>query len=243
MNLNPKYFENQDKFLNHTINPSSKYLILLASNTTIELQKFNKQNIDIYGAIFSYITFKNKIYDKGLISIEISDKEMDLDFIENIKNYKFDINKFAEVRSMITIFNGFNNHNQDFFIELFENTPLDVNIMGGGAGIIEDKNKKVFFNNRGFFKNATILLSIKSKIKLTSKEGWEYLSGPYIVTSSDKNIIKTIDYIDAFELYKNEIKKDCNIDLNKDNFLEISKNYPLSIVKYTDDNIVRSYIF
>lgn len=241
MNISSKYFENQDTFLEYIITSSSKYLILSASSTTIELQKFNEQNINIYGAIFSHIIFENKIYDKGLISIEINE-EINLDFIENVKNYKFDDNKFIETKSIITIFNGFNNYNQEFFIKLFENIPLDINIMGGGAGIIEDKNKKVFFNNKGFFLNSAILLSIKSKIKLTSRDGWKSLSGPYIVTSSDKNILKTIDYMDAFELYKNEIKKDCNVDITKDNFLEISKNYPIGIVRYSGANIVRDPI-
>lgn len=241
MNISSKYFENQDTFLKYIITSSSKYLILSASSTTIELQKFNEQNINIYGAIFSHIIFENKIYDKGLISIEINE-EINLNFIENIKNYKFDDNKFIETKSIITIFNGFNNYNQEFFIKLFENIPLDINIMGGGAGIIEDKNKKVFFNNKGFFLNSVILLSIKSKIKLTSRDGWKSLSGPYIVTSSDKNILKTIDYMDAFELYKNEIKKDCNVDITKDNFLEISKNYPIGIVRYSGANIVRDPI-
>lgn len=241
MNISSKYFENQDTFLEYVITSSSKYLILSASSTTIELQKFNEQNINIYGAIFSHIIFENKIYDKGLISIEINE-EINLNFIENVKNYKFDDNKFIETKSIITIFNGFNNYNQEFFIKLFENIPLDINIMGGGAGIIEDKNKKVFFNNKGFFLNSVILLSIKSKIKLTSRDGWKSLSGPYIVTSSDKNILKTIDYMDAFELYKNEIKKDCNVDITKDNFLEISKNYPIGIVRYSGANIVRDPI-
>ena len=87
MNISSKYFENQDTFLEYVITSSSKYLILSASSTTIELQKFNEQNINIYGAIFSHIIFENKIYDKGLISIEINE-EINLNFIENIKNYK-----------------------------------------------------------------------------------------------------------------------------------------------------------
>jgi hypothetical protein len=242
MNINSKYFENQNRFLEYAITCNTKYLIFSASATTIQLEKFNKQNINIYGAIFSHIIFENKVYEEGLISIEIDDEEINLDFIENIKNYKFDGNKFIQTESIITIFNGFNNYNQEFFIKLFENIPLDINIMGGGAGIIENKNKKVFFNNKGFFLNSVILLSIKSKIKLTSRDGWKSLSGPYIVTSSDKNILKTIDYMDAFELYKNEIKKDCNVDITKDNFLEISKNYPIGIVRYSGANIVRDPI-
>ena len=73
INISSKYFENQDTFLKYIITSSSKYLILSASSTTIELQKFNEQNINIYGAIFSYITFKNKILiTPNKINMEIS---------------------------------------------------------------------------------------------------------------------------------------------------------------------------
>lgn len=241
MNINSKYFNDQDTFLKYTTNKSSKYLIFAASLTTLKLEDFNKYNLEIYGAIFSHIIYKNEVYDNGLISIEI-EKEVDLYFIENIKNYPFDSNKFSKAKSIITIFNGFSEYNEELFIKLFENIPLDTNIIGGGAGIIEDKTKKVFFNNEGYFLNSAIFLSLNEKIKIASKHGWESLSGPYIVTSSEKNLLKTIDYMDAFELYKNEIKKDCNIDITKDNFSEISKNYPIGIVRYIGSDIVRDPI-
>lgn len=241
MNINSKYFNDQDTFLEYTTDKNSKYLIFAASSTTLKLEDFNKYNLKIYGAIFSHIIYKNEVYDKGLISIKI-EKEMDLNFIEDIKNYAFDNTKFIDAKSIITIFNGFSEYNEEFFIKLFENIPLDSNIIGGGAGIIEDKTKNVFFNNEGYFLNSAIFLSLNKKIKITSKHGWESLSGPYIVTSSEKNLLKTIDYIDAFELYKNEIKKDCNMDITKDNFLEISKNYPIGIVRYSGNDIVRDPI-
>ncbi len=241
ININSKYFDNQDLFLKYAINTNSSYLIFTTPSTAINLEDFNKNNIHIYGAIFSHIIFKNEIYDKGLISIEIKD-ELSLEFIENVKDYEFDSNKFIESKSIVTIFNGFCEYNQEFFMKLFENVALDTNIFGGGAGIIKDKNKKVFFNNKGFFLDCAILLSLNKKINIASKHGWQSLSGPYIVTSSQNNVLKTIDYIDAFEVYKNIIKEDCDIDINEDNFLEISKNYPIGIVRYSRDDIVRDPI-
>lgn len=241
VNINSKYFDNQDLFLKYAINANSNYLIFTTSSTTIKLEDFNKNNIHITGAIFSHIIFKNEVYDNGLISIEIKN-DMNLEFIENVKDYIFDSTKFIDTKSIITIFNGFCEEIQEFFMKLFESATLDTNILGGGAGIIEDKSKKVFFNNEGFFLDSAILLSLNKKINIASKHGWEILSGPYIVTSSQNNILKTIDYIDAFELYKNIIKKDCNIDITKDNFLEISKTYPMGIVRYSGDDIVRDPI-
>lgn len=241
MDIDFKYFNNQDTFLKYTNNKKSKYLIFVASKTNIMLDNFNQQNIEIYGAIFSHIIYKNRVYDEGLISIEIS-KGINLDFIENISDYNFDNSSFSESKSIITIFNGFSKYNETLFVKLFENIPINTNIMGGGAGIIEDTTKKVLFNNKGFFLDSAIILSLNEKIKIASKHGWEHLSGPFIVTSSENNLLKSIDYMDAFELYKNEIKKDCGLDITKENFLEISKNYPIGIVKYSDKNIARDLI-
>jgi hypothetical protein len=241
MNIDFMYFDNQESFLKYAINKKIKYLILVASSTTILLENFNKQNIEVYGAIFSHIIYKNKFYEKGLISIEIKE-ETNISFIKNIDDCKFDNTKFLESKSIVTILDGFSENNETFLMKFFENIGFDTNIIGGGAGILEDKTKKVIFTNDGFFSNSAILLFLNEKIKVSSKYGWEYLSGPYIVTSSEKNLLKSIDYIDAFEVYKKVIKKDCGIDITKDNFLEISKNYPIGIIKYIGNEIVRDPI-
>jgi hypothetical protein len=135
MNIDFKYFNNQDAFLKYTNDKKSKYLIFVASKTKIILETFNQQNIEIYGAIFSHIIYKNRVYDEGLISIEIS-KGINLDFIENIFDYNFNNSHFLESKSIITIFNGFSECNERLFVKLFENIPINTNIIGGGAGII-----------------------------------------------------------------------------------------------------------
>jgi len=241
MNINFKYFNNQESFINYATNKEVKYLIFVASSTNILLENFNKENIKIYGAIFSHLIYKNKLYEKGLISIEISE-ELNLSFIKNTRDYNFDDCKYSQSKSIITVFDGFSENTENFLINLFENIDFNTNIIGGGAGVLEDKTKKVLFNNEGFFSDSAILLFLNKKIKSSSKYGWEYLSGPYIVTSNEKNLLKTIDYIDALELYKDVVKEDCGLTLTKDNFSDISKNYPIGIIKYTGDEILRDPI-
>jgi hypothetical protein len=241
MNINFNYFDNQESFLKYATNKEIKYLIFVASLTDIIIEDFNKNSIEFFGAIFSHIIYKNKLYEKGLISIEIT-KELNLDFIKNTKDYKFANSKYFESKSIITIFDGFSENSENFLIKLFENIGFNTNIIGGGAGLLEDKAKKAFFSNEGFFSHSAILLFLNEKINISSKHGWEYLSGPYIVTSTKKNILKSIDYTGAFELYQDVIKEDCGLTLTKDNFLEISKTYPLGIIKYTGDEILRDPI-
>lgn len=42
--------------------------------------------------MFFHIIYKNEVYDKGLISIEIK-KDIKLNFIENVKNYLLSASK------------------------------------------------------------------------------------------------------------------------------------------------------
>lgn len=238
MEMDIKYFDNQESFIKSINKKNIKYFLLIASNTKISLNNFNKNNIEIVGAVFPQIIFKNKLFEKGLICIEV-DSSMNLHFIENIKDYKFSENKFLHAKSIITILDGFSKYNEEFLSELFENVDVNTNIIGGGTGLLENRSKATLFNNEGFYNNSAVLLTLNSEINIGSKHGWDYLDGPFIATSSEKNILKTIDYIDAFEHYKKIVKKDCGLDITKENFLEISKNYPLGIVKYKGEEIVR----
>jgi hypothetical protein len=239
MYINAKFFDTQDSFLSSINNKNLKYLIFSASSTTLSIEDFNNNDLQVYGAIFSHIIYKNKLYDKGLISIEINEN-FDFEFIKDINEYNFNDKCFLNNPSIITILNGFSKYNEEFLVKLFENVTINTNIIGGGAGILEDTSRAVIFNNDGFSFNSALLLSLKNKrINISSNHGWEYLSGPHIVTSSKKNLLETIDYTDAFEHYSSVIKEDSGIEITEDNFLEISRNYPLGIVRYKGENIVR----
>jgi hypothetical protein len=242
MYMNTKYFDTQDLFLDSINDKDLKYLLFFTSLTPISIEEFNKKNVQVSGAIFSHIIYKDKLYEKGLISIEISEN-FDFEFIDNINEYKFENKDFSNSKSIITILDGFSKYNEEFLVKLFENLTINTNIIGGGAGSLDDISRAVIFNNDGFSFNSALLLSLKNKkINISSKHGWEYLSGPYIATSSKKNLLETIDYIDAFEHYKNVIKNDCDIEITKDNFLEISRIYPIGIAHYKAEDIVRDPI-
>lgn len=241
MNLNMKYFNNVTLFIENTKDTNKKYLLLIASKTKFELEDFNKENIKICAGIFPHVIYENKLFEEGLISIELADN-MNLHFINDIQNYVFDEDMFINTKSVIAVLEGFSPFNETFLSRLFENLEVNTNIIGGAAGVIEEGNKPVLFNNDGFFSQAAILLSINKNINLAVKHGLSHLDGPFLVTLSDKNILESIDYEDAFELYKKVIKKDSGKELNESNFLELVRKYPLGIVKYKGEEIVRDII-
>jgi hypothetical protein len=83
---------------------------------------------------------------------------------------------------------------------------------------------------------------IEENVDIGVHHGWEFLEGPFVATSSEKNILKQINYENAFEFYIEAVERDSGIKFTNDNFFDLAKSYPLGIVPYSGDIIVRDPI-
>lgn len=236
MEIEATYFTTIDDFVDQK--DDSKYILFVGSNTKIDLKKITKIEQSILGAVFPQIIFNNSVYDEGLIAIKISEN-MRTYFIEDMKNKSFENIDFKEIKSAITIIDAFSDYKDEYLQMLFQKLGVHSKILGGGAGVLDTEKRSVIFDNKRFYKNCAILITLKNEINLSIRHGWEHLQGPFIVTSSHNNILEKIDYKDAFDVYKEVIKEDSGIILDENNFKKISKNYPIGIVKYRKEEIVR----
>lgn len=241
MKTSISFYKNQRDFIENCNNKNQRKFIFIASNTQIDLTKFSENNLKITGARFPDIIYNGELYDNGIVALEIT-AEMDLLLIKDINNFDFKNEPVLESKSIITLLDGFCKDNEEFLSKLFESVSVNTNIVGGGAGLLENNCESVIFDNDGFYRNCAVLISLKADLRIGARHGWSYLDGPFIATSCERNILKTIDYIDAFEYYKKIIKKDCGEEINEDNFMDISQNYPIGIIKYQGEQIVRDPI-
>ena len=238
MKTNIVYYKSLKDFINNRNKSINKYLLFVASNTTINLSKFDDEDIEVYGARFPHVIYQSKLYEEGLVSIEIC-STLSIELIKDVNNHNFEKGKYKNQNSLITILDGFCKDNEEFLSKLFENVDINTNIIGGGAGLLDEENDCIVFDNNKCYRNCAILLSMEQDINIGAHHGWDYLCGPFIATSSEKNILKTIDYVDAYDYYKKIIEEDSGIEINEDNFLEVSQNYPIGIIKYQGEQIVR----
>jgi hypothetical protein len=161
----------------------------------------------------------------------------------------------------MVLLDGLSENITTFLDSLFNVLPLNIEILGGGAGKLTLKQEPVIFSNDGIYENAALTISKKSKLFIGVENGWEFLEGPFMVTSSNKNILKSLNFMDAFEVYKSVVEEDSGLKFNnafetyknvvekesgeqltEDNFFDIAKSYPLGIVKFNKEIIVRDPI-
>ncbi len=66
-----------------------------------------------------------------------------------------------------------------------------------------------------------------------------YFRRSFYSTSVNGKLLKEIDYKKAIDVYKNTVEKYINKKICKENFLEVSKDFPLGVVKFNGDSLVR----
>ena len=234
------YFKSVEEFINFKGTKKSLWLLLVAEESLFAYENFAELLTDTYGAVFPEIIYDKEHYKTGVVVIELSHKPQ---LIKDIQNPDFDNVEFTNSKSMLVFVDGLSPHIDSFLFSLFEVIDEDTILFGGGAGKLTLEQEKVIFTPEGIYQDAALLIAFDNPTKVGVKHGWEFLEGPLVATSSEKNILKKIDYEDAFNVYKRIVQKDSGLLFNDDNFFEIAKSYPLGIVTIDNEVIVRDPIF
>lgn len=234
---NIKLYENLEDFLSANKNCDNNYLLLVAEYCDFDFDKLKQSNLKFYGAIVTQVVFNDDNFDNKLIACELEDEKVKL--IQNLNEPLLDEEYFKSAKSMMVILDGLSPEITPFLDSLFHHLPLDIEIIGAGAGKITLKQEPVIFSNEGIFQNAALTISMSSSLSVGVENGWEYLEGPFIVTSSQKNVLKSLNFASAYQVYKDTIKKHTGQIVTEENFFDIAKYHPLGIVKFNNEIIVR----
>lgn len=237
----------------------SEYFLLVAENCKFDFNKLQEQSFKFSGAIVTQVIYDNENFDDALVACEIESRNIDL--IKDLSSPSLQANNYKDANSLVVILDGLSSNITTFLDSLFNVLPINCEILGGGAGKLTLKQEPIIFTNEGIFENAALTISSPQKLYVGVENGWEYLEGPFMVTSSEKNVLKSLNFMDAFEVYKSVVEKDSNLQFNnafdtyknvvekesgqvitEDNFFDISKSYPLGIVKFDKEIIVRDPI-
>ncbi|WP_263832593.1 FIST signal transduction protein [Sulfurospirillum oryzae] len=211
------------------------YLLLIAEETPfLDIPKH--QDVSMCGAIFPRVIFKGKTYEKGIVaaklspttSMQIVDMDTPRQFIPS-----------PDTNSIFTIVDAFSTQIDDFLEEFYSQLPAKAKLIGGGAGTSNLIQEPIMFDMYRFYMNSAIIITSTSSIGIGVKHGWKSLVGPFIATNCHENVVEKINFKDAFSIYKEAIEKDSDLRFENTPFFKISQRYPLGIVRYNRDFIVR----
>ena len=111
--------------------------------------------------------------------------------------------------------------------------------IGGGAGSLTLEQNPCVFSREGIFQDAAVVAVTSQSCRLGVRHGWRRHFGPLVVTRSEGNTIKELNWRPALEVYREALKFTPEDELNQENFFQVAMSYPFGILREGREDIVR----
>lgn len=248
------YLKNLETLKNHLLelqsNDKIKSCLLFGCDkekpSTNELNLvLSLNNKPLIGGIFPEIIAEGQRKETGFVLLAL-EEELEVIFFETQENNKISeqlLNKILqptkEIESVFCFFNAFWTEKKAFMQGLFDELGPFVNYLGGGAGSLNFESFPCIFANKKTIEQGSVIGLMKTPFCIGVAHGWQPISEPIKVTETKGNIIKTLNWKPAFDVYKSYIEMHSNLILEQEHFFDIAKSYPLGLVKLDDEMIIR----
>jgi hypothetical protein len=227
-------------------------IIFITDQTVLSTSEINlslaNSTKSILGGIFPGIIHKGRHYEKGILTIGLPNKmtttTISLSDLADMaqKTENFYKNSDKTHNTLLVLVDAFAENKIDFIENLYNNFGISVNYLGGGAGSLSFERKPSVFNEKGIHENTAVLGLLDKIIKVGVSHGWTPISSPLKVTETERNIIKSINWQPALEVYKKLIKEHSGLLIDNENFFSIAKSYPFGMTKIQSNFVVRDPI-
>jgi len=211
------------------------YLLLIAEETPfLDLPKI--ADVRMCGAIFPRVIFEGKTYAKGIVVAKLKESST-MHIVEMDAPQSYHAAK--NTNAIFAIVDGFSSQIDDFVEAIYTNLPQNTKFIGSGSGKTSFIQEPVILDNEHFYMNCAIIVASSMSIGIGVKHGWKSLVGPFIATQCNGTSLEKINYKDAFSIYQEAVEKDSDLRFETTPFFKISRRYPLGIIRYNKDFVVR----
>lgn len=244
---NPSINKVVDSIENSSDSVNDFAFILLGEQSQIPLNglvdSLNNRNIKFAGGIFPKVIHNDGVFDDGVILKMISSNTISI-YFDSTKTFTHQFEDFIshDFSTAYVLTSGMSSKSSEHLRALYTNLGNDVKFLGGGVGRMNSNENGILISNDGVFNTGTIVALTKKEVSTGSVHGWTKLFGPFIATKTEKNIIKELNWENAFSVYQRFFKESLGIQVDKQNFNLKSIHHPFGIYKENKEYIVRDPI-
>lgn len=202
--------------------------------------------VPVFGGIFPAVIHGKEKMDTGTIVVGLKEEartvvipDLSNAGADYVKIIDHNIPEIGAVNTMMVFVDGLSKRIDAFIDSLFTVFGLENNYIGGGAGSLSMKQKPCLITNRGLLEDCAVLALLDAVSGVGVAHGWKPVSGPYRVTESKQNKIKSLDWKPAFEVYKEAVEEYDGWIIDKNNFFNTTKAYPFGLTGIGAEQVVR----
>ncbi len=206
--------------------------------------------VPVFGGIFPEIIANNTRLQRGSIVCALP-VAVDVHYIEHLSQAGEDyflqtqplIPHVPPQATLLTLVDGLSTRISSLLDGLYEALGDSCKYLGGGAGSLSFQQKPCLFSNQGLRQDCAQITILSCPVSIGIKHGWHKFAGPFFVTGAYDNVITTLDYRPAFEVYREIVEADLGKRFTADNFFDLAKGYPFGLERIKGDVVVRDPVF
>ncbi|HNX74340.1 MAG TPA: FIST N-terminal domain-containing protein [Candidatus Rifleibacterium sp.] len=241
---------------NHAKNPAIKSLMILACDANNweapQIDPWLKAlPIPVFGGIFPQVIYDRKNFATGtlLIGLEVvpeiicvkglSDPESVFD--EQLIPFadRWEDPETPGGETFVVFVDGLSKRIAALIQSMFFCFGLHRNFIGGGAGSLSFQQKPCLITPEGLLENAAVVAKLPIACGTGVAHGWQAISNGMKVTEAEGNVLKTLDWQPAFQVYRELVELHSGQTFTDNNFFEIARSYPFGITRLDTEVIVR----
>lgn len=226
-------------------------LMLVAEGNGYDLARLNEllqhSPIPIFGGIFPFLLHDGVAHGAGVILLGFC-CPLQLAILPQLSQRNDDLSRGLpplprladEQRAMLLTFvDGFGQRIHPLIHELFNHYGLELNYIGGGCGSLSMQSEPCVITPQGVMQDAAVLILCQVPSGIGVAHGWESISGAFKVTASQEGLLQGLDWMPAWDVYRDVVEQHAGVRFTRDNFFDIAKAYPLGIAKLGAELVIR----
>ena len=229
---------------------TSCWLLLVADKHADELPSLldeaDRRGFQLHGGIFPGLIDATERRSEGIIAMPLS---METEVIpatlgnDSIEWHRsLPDNAITRFGSALIFLDCLSPNVIRFLDEVYDVYSTTINYAGAGCGFHDLRDKLSLFSANRMIRHGGIVVLYPEPSLTNVKHGWSRVSGPFIATSVEGNIIRELNWEPAGTFYLNEVEKLKPELKGKPVFTHINSNHPLSIGKQSAEDVVRDPI-
>lgn len=210
-------------------------------------EKLRALPVPIFGGIFPQILANGERMERGSLVYgqphtaivrqiaNISAEEQN--FIASIDAFAADIPPGS---TLLTLFDSASKRVAALLESLYEVIGDNCSYIGGGTGSPGFEPIPGIFSNDGLLQDCAQIAVLPQPMQIGAEHGWRKFAGPFLVTGAYNNVITTLDYQPAFEVYRRVVETASKQQCHSSLFFDFACTYPFGLEQLEGDILIRS---
>lgn len=207
---------------------------------------FQALKVPVFGGVFPAVINGNEKMRQGNIVVAF-DRGIDVHWVPDLSASGADYEELldeaasadGEIKTLMVFVDGMSRRISEFVDSLYTVFGLEMNYVGGGAGSLSFTMQPSLITNDGLKQDCAVVATMEAESGVGVTHGWTTVAGPFKVTESDRNVIKSLNWKPAFEVYREAVEAHSSKRFGSMPFFNIAKAYPFGIAKMGSERVVR----